>query len=838
MTAAGQLPPYAADPDGLVISAVLRADPGLDAEVAMAVMAEVAPDRIRRRRLARGLWETPDLLTSSRAEGPRIVGDFIDALLRAGATGVVPPVCGSCGRARRLTYLDGTVRICGSCGHRRFARREVCSGCGQERTVARRDRHGLSQCARCAKRDQPDRHLAVLHDQLARAGTGLDAGVLAEAVRSAAPTPGGVRKLAFELSARPSLLTGDGAHGSARLLRLLDVLLSHGAQGVVMPSCPWCGRQVPLTTVHEKMRCCAGCPKRLRSAACHECGFVGRTGLGHDGRRLCRPCRTRDAGGHSPCTRCGRSREVRQLGEQAGICFGCAPYPTAVCTVCGRTTPCLYADTDAPRCPECSRRREACSRCGRTRPVTTRTETGAPLCGTCHVIVGDCARCGREGRVSTRRTSGEALCSSCYAKDPDRRQPCADCATITIPRRRGRCTGCAATRRLLELLGHPEASLPPHLQTLFDALADSRPAQLLSWLDKPGPATLLTAIARSGAPVTHEFLDQHAPTAGSRRLRAVLIVHGVLPVRDEHLSGLERWVTAFLDSLPDAHDRMLLDSFATWHHLRRLRRRHSPARPLSPHTAASVRTGLTQSARLLRWLRHRGVSLAECRQHHIDAWLDHSTVLRFTARGFVLWAARTRHIDHPVTFPPMPCNRPYRTLADNDRWRLAHRFLHDSTITTADRVTGLLVLLYGQPVTKIAQLTTNHIQQAADGIRLALGPHPITVPPPLDRLLLALAKHHDATTNQKRWLFPGLRPGTPACARHLRLRLAAHGLPSRRGRNSALIDLAARMPTAVLSETLGIAPTTAATWATVSGSPRAGYAGELGRRSLSTPCDP
>ncbi|WP_406300134.1 hypothetical protein OG948_33845 [Embleya sp. NBC_00888] len=273
---------------------------------------------------------------------------------------------------------------------------------------------------------------------------------------------------------------------------------------------------------------------------------------------------------------------------------------------------------------------------------------------------------------------------------------------------------------------------------------------------------MLAALHTDRKPVTHELLDRQGSTAGSRRLRTVLTLHGTLPARDEHLAALERWVTAFLDTITDTHDRRLLDTFTTWHHLRRLRRRHSPTRPLSPNTAAGIRTGLTQSVRLLEWLRHRGVTLSECRQQHIDSWLDQGSVMRFTARGFVQWAARTRHIDNPIDFPPMPCDRPYRALPDDERRRLAHRFLHDDTITTVDRVTGLLVLLYGQPLTKIAHLATDHIHHAPDGIRLALAPTPSPSPHPWTDSSSPSPHARPTPPTTSAGSFPGLGPETRA----------------------------------------------------------------------------
>jgi hypothetical protein len=55
----------------------------------------------------------------------------------------------------------------------------------------------------------------------------------------------------------------------------------------------------------------------------------------------------------------------------------------------------------------------------------------------------------------------------------------------------------------------------------------------------------------------------------------------------------------------------------------------------------------------------------------------------------------------------------------------------------------------------------------------------------------------------------------------------------RLGRNSALMDLAAQMPPAVLSEVLGISIGAATGWAAAAGAPSAQHAAALSRRSKS-----
>lgn len=75
-------------------------------------------------------------------------------------------------------------------------------------------------------------------------------------------------------------------------------------------------------------------------------------------------------------------------------------------------------------------------------------------------------------------------------------------------------------------------------------------------------------------------------------------------------------------------------------------------------------------------------------------------------------------------------------------------------------------------------------------------------------VLLALAEDREGPPGLGRadqpWLLPGFFPGRPRGMVHLRSLLTAYGLPSRRGRNSALMDLAAQMPLAVLSQVLSV----------------------------------
>ena len=59
----------------------------------------------------------------------------------------------------------------------------------------------------------------------------------------------------------------------------------------------------------------------------------------------------------------------------------------------------------------------------------------------------------------------------------------------------------------------------------------------------------------------------------------------------------------------------------------------------------------------------------------------------------------------------------------------------------ADRVAGLLILLYAQKLNVIAALTTQHVLHEDGRTLLRLGSRPIVLPAPLDALAGALVAH-------------------------------------------------------------------------------------------------
>ncbi|MFI0451892.1 hypothetical protein [Actinomadura sp. 6N118] len=163
--------------------------------------------------------------------------------------------------------------------------------------------------------------------------------------------------------------------------------------------------------------------------------------------------------------------------------------------------------------------------------------------------------------------------------------------------------------------------------------------------------------------------------------------------------------------------------------------------------------------------------------------------------------------------------------ANKDQAGTGIRDLGRRTIRLDQRVAGALVLLYGNPLSRTAQLTADHIQQRPDGCYLHLdSSHPIRLPPTLASLVLRL---RDTATPgsplgrvvaaKKNWLFPSTLPAAHAGTGHLSTRLNAYGIQARSARVTALMSLAAELPAAILADLLGLHINTAVTWTKLAG---------------------
>ncbi len=693
----------------------------------------------------------------------------------------------------------------------------ACCPAGHQLGGARRS------CPRC-RRDMVAELAAAADRSLPRA-------VIESAIDAVAPAGPAMSRLAAALAADP----GAVASGAPPLAgRLAAELIARGS-ALTTPGCARCGRAGRPLYRTPGGGMCKPCTARQHTAACAHCGTV-KPVASHDtaGQRICERCRRHDRG-HRRCGACGQTASiaVRARGGAPDICVNCYRMPVAVCGVCGRHRGCNFSATGHPVCPSCSPRATAvCARCGQDRPPQARWPEG-PVCDTCYTAALrrriPCASCGQVRRPVSPPGPDADTCASCAGLPVS--SVCGDCGTEDKMFEKHRCARCSLRRRAAMLLSAGTGDVPAVLTALLEAICAARtPAAALNWLRSGGGAGILADLAAGRLAVTHEALDQHPRPRAASYLRHMLVAGGVLPPRDEELARTERWLGGLLASVDDPGHRRLVQAFATWHVMRRLRR--SAAAGSRPRTyTAGARNTIKAAARLLSWLGARGTTLPGCRQGDIDDWLATGPGA-CSVREFLTWAARRGYCERLDV--PAPRSQTGTAIAGSQRWDLGSRLLSDDSIEVTDRVAGSLLLLFGQNMTRIAALTTSQVTSSREGVTIQLGRHDLPVPRPLGDLLLKLIADGKPYTGigsppgNSKWLFPGLLPGRPITAARLADRLRALGIPVRAGRRAALTDLAAHLPAAVLADAIGLHPTTAVNWTRQAGDWNR-YAAELAR---------
>jgi len=667
----------------------------------------------------------------------------------------------------------------------------------------------------------------------AAADRSLPAAIIQAAVDATAPTAITMSRLAAALAADPGALVS-GAPPLAG--RLAAELIARGSAALAPPACAACGRTGRRLFRTPAGGACQRCRNWQLAAACIVCGKVKPvSGRDADGQPVCEVCHRRSPGRHRPCGNCGKTAPVAVRGRDGkpDICVNCYRLPAASCSVCRRIRPCAFAGTSHPVCQQCTPRATAiCARCGQDRPPTARWPEG-PVCDPCYIAAlrqrGRCGQCGQQRRLVAPPGLAATTCATCAGLPA--MSACGDCGIEDKLYEKQRCARCSLRRRAALLLSGGTGQVPAAMTAVLEAICSARnPRTALNWLRSGAGAGILADLAAGRLDATHDALDDHPRPRAAGFLRQMLTAGAVLPPRDEELARTEQWLTALLASIEVPGHRQLVHAFATWHVMRRLR--HAARTTRRPRTyTAHARNAISAAAGFLSWLGERGTTLPGCRQGDVEDWLATIAGAGYV-REFLTWAARRGHCQ-PFSIPG-PQRHAGTAITDRERWDLAARLLHDDGIEVTDRVAGCLVLLYGQAMTRIAALTTSQVADHGDGITIQLGRHHVPVPAPLGNLLLTLIADGKPYTGVgtppgRKWLFPGLLPGRPITPARLADRLRSLGIPVKAGRRAALIDLAAKMPAAVLADLLGLHPTTAVKWMHEAGADWTRYAAQLAR---------
>jgi hypothetical protein len=788
------------DPAGLVTELVTAKEHQLGRDQVHAVVAAVAGGRAKSRRLALALAGRPAVLADGRSPAPRAVANLLVALHDAGARDIPLPACARCGRQVRGFQRRGQDWYCTPC----MRRDEPCAACRKDRPVASRDRAGRPRCAKCPDDDGRD-PVTVIHGIVTALDPGAGRETVAGAVRRAAPRPSYQQKLAWALEKNPALLTGDGHLAPLRAIpRFIEMLHGAGVAGVVRPACGRCGRVVRIDKPMDGVRVCRTCIAHSRTEPCARCGAI-REPVTRDGqgRPICASCFVTAPENRETCTGCGRVRPVERRTADGPLCSRCPSLPVLACSVCGQTVPCgISRATGLPWCPPCQRRRAACSACGRHEPAASGT-LNRPLCAGC---------------TPPPPWAGCPVCS-----DPDHPSP-------------GTCARCIVNARLDELMGPDAGALPPGLQALRREIAGAKHAvTAMRWAAKPSIAPVLSGLADGSIPLTHQALDGLPQRPALAHLRQTLVATGALPWRDEEMTRLEAFLHGLLDFQADPERRRLLHRYLIWHLVRRMRSRNN-GKPATRQQALLTRRLARGAIAFLDWLGSAGLTMGTCQQADLDRWLaSGQAVYREEAGRLIRWAHAAR-LSSCYLPSAARWTGPSAILDGEDRWDIARRLLHDDTLKPEDRLAGLLVLLYAQGVTALSRMTAGQVQASGNGtVRLQLGRVPVQLPEPAASIALAVAANRKGhatigAAGPSPWLFPGGQPGQPISGARLTKRLDALGISPRQARSTALFQLAAEVPAAILARTLGVSTSVAVTWQRLSAGDWAAYAADVSRR--------
>jgi integrase len=219
---------------------------------------------------------------------------------------------------------------------------------------------------------------------------------------------------------------------------------------------------------------------------------------------------------------------------------------------------------------------------------------------------------------------------------------------------------------------------------------------------------------------------------------------------------------------------------------------------------------ITVAIDFLNWLTEHEICLAELRQNHLDVWQAEGPTTRLVADRFLRWAIKTKAVA-----PDLSIQRHRRStsprLSSSAQEEVVHRVVHTDELTPRDRAAAILVLVFGQQIEDVVQLTWDDVNVTEELVTIRLGSIDIALTDPLDGPWRQLARRpgHDMTAAhpRSRWVFRGYSPGRHIHPATIRNRLSDI-FSARAARLGTLHELAKLAPVAVIAETLGYSPTT------------------------------
>ena len=547
---------------------------------------------------------------------------------------------------------------------------------------------------------------------------------------------------------------------------------------------------------------CAGCRRRRQPGGSDE-----------DGRPVCSRCAVRRRG-RIQCNGCGKQRYPHTSIDGGHLCSACSGRRRRPerCGGCGAEAAVVArAEDGTSRCHRCwvANHLAPCSGCGQTSRPVARRDDGTVLCGICHRKSKSpvaCTGCGRVGHHQVGGASGPPRCTRCWAHE---QLECARCGTTTTAELRWPagpiCSPCVDLA-----FASPQPCATCHA-VQPNVAADGNPPQC------PRCADLRFHYQCAGCGTfTRRLRDGRCPTCN--------LIDARQPDRAPTLDAYHKRVDDLLATVSEPA-RLVIRRYVRWAVTRPLQRMVSEGDavrsdllhwPLDRvRTATLFASAVTANAG----------GLTNVTQAQLDAWVTELPSHRPALRSFVKWAVAHDYMPTELNVPAGTSREQRAMLDDQERLALAQRLLREQLDDPPARLAAVLVLLFGQRITRLAALDVNAVTVTDDGLTaLTLASTPIRLREPLAGLAREVADN--SRTTGSNWLFPSSQGNRPLSGERLRDRAAKLGLHNAlQARNGALAALAAHLPPALLAEQIGLSVGAAAKWSKAIGATRNSYVG-------------
>lgn len=448
----------------------------------------------------------------------------------------------------------------------------------------------------------------------------------------------------------------------------------------------------------------------------------------------------------------------------------------------------------------------ACARCARTGMRFAVTWPEGSVCRRCYQRAtrthGSCAECG-EHRLLPGMVDGRPSCTDCAGIPKDFH--CTRCGREDEPVRVGLCAHCCLADDLTALLADATGQICPTVLPLFTALTQQTHARSArTWLTiNPHATRLLQGLARGAVPLRHATFTDHPHPRKVAFLRELCIEHGLLDPVSLDIERFQTWLDSKLRTVNPV-DARLIKQYARWVHLKRMQHLVDTG-AVKKGTFLAARQSTTVALEFLRHIRASGLTPATCTQACVDDWLATGPTTRSLARGFVRWASAHRHL-HPVVFPYRVARTEPIITQQQRLEHIARLLVPDCTLATDERAAALLLLLYAQPLARIAGMRLDQICDEHGLLTVTFTGDALTIPTAFAVImrdhLAALPNKNTAAHRDSPWLFPGRRPGQHLHQNTIMNKLRQAGIDLRGARNAALRALVLDLPAPVVADSL------------------------------------